>query len=183
LNLSAKPLWLVGRPPAQHESNMLLTQPFPDIAEPLNEKGITAQIGVRIERNQAEEGNNWFAQEIRRRNGHIQRRVIQNPLGTLHPVDDAPPFIVRGTRPPNRNARVFSQFLQVSHYPFIITVLLARYGSRPHSGSDGQTYTERGYHWPKSWRLQQARPRESGQQAARTPRRTPPYVDPRRFHT
>jgi hypothetical protein len=107
LDLSAKPLELVIRPSAQHESDILLTQPFPNIAEPLKEKGVTAQVGIRIERNQAEKGNNWFAQKIRRRNGHIQRWVIQSSLGTLYPIHNTRTFSVGGTCPPHRHSGVF----------------------------------------------------------------------------
>ena len=116
LNLSAKPVQLVVRPPAQHKSDILLTQPLTNIAEPLDEKCVTAQVGIGIERNQAEECHNRLAQNIRRLDGHIERGVIQSALRALHPVDNAPPFDVGWTCLPHPHTRVFSQFFEVSHY-------------------------------------------------------------------
>ena len=115
LNLLTKTFQLVVRPSAQNKSHVPLKKSFANIAHPLNEKSVTAQVGVRRERNQAEKCHHRLAKNIRRLDSHVERRVIHSSLRALHPVDNTPPFGVGRAFPPHRHPCIFSQLAEGPH--------------------------------------------------------------------
>jgi hypothetical protein len=73
---------------AEHEANATLACVFFYIAQALLEKVIVAEIGVGVIGNDGKEYDYGQAEKICDVNGNIERRVLVDAHGPLHPVDD-----------------------------------------------------------------------------------------------
>ena len=68
--------------------------PF-DVWNSGGEKAVVTEISVRIKRCRSQKNNHRLAKFIAKLDRHIQSWVVQCPLSTLHPVDDALSFWIR----------------------------------------------------------------------------------------
>ena len=83
-----------------------------ELGESLKEKLVVAVIPVRVERHRCQEDDHRLSERVPNPDGGVQRRVVDGPLGSLHPVDDAAPGGIRVAWGPPGQPRVGRELLQ-----------------------------------------------------------------------
>jgi len=73
----------------QHEADIALGKFLRDIGNARGQKAVVAQVRVRIKRHRRKENDHRFSQLIPHPDRNVQSGIIQPPLRSLHPVDDA----------------------------------------------------------------------------------------------
>jgi hypothetical protein len=74
-----------------------------------------AHIGVWIKRNRGKKDHARLPEHVGGLHRYLQRRVVEGPLRTLHPVDHALSIRIRGAFAPDIHARVIGKFLKFVH--------------------------------------------------------------------
>ena len=90
----------------QHKTDIALGESLFDVRNSGGEKAVVTQIGVRIKRNRSKENNHRLAEFVAKLNCYVQSRIVQCPLGALHPVDYALSFWIRRSGFPHSDAGI-----------------------------------------------------------------------------
>ena len=81
----------------------------------LRQELIVPQIGMGIERHRREKNYDRLLKNVRSFDGHVQRRVVESTLRSLHPVNNAAALRFRIARAPHRDAWIGSQVIEYFH--------------------------------------------------------------------
>ena len=74
---------------SQHEANTAFAGAFSNVRNTLRQERVMSQVGVGIKRHRREENHHRLLQSVSRFYRYVESGIIQRPLRTLHPVDDA----------------------------------------------------------------------------------------------
>src|SRR5438270_12264750 len=100
---------------AEHEANAALLQAIGNRRNPLIEKTVMPQIGVRIKWHGSKKDNAWFAQQVCGVHCQLKSWIIERTLRPLHPVDNAGAVTIRFARPTDSDTRVRGQTIKFVH--------------------------------------------------------------------
>ncbi len=95
---------------AKNEANAALFSVFSHIAQALLHKVVVAKIGVWIIGNDREEDDDWKRKQIGYVDGDVERGILVDADGALHPIDNALGVGPGRTVATDHNARVVGEF-------------------------------------------------------------------------
>ena len=95
---------------AKNEANAALFSVFFHIAQALLHEVIVAEVGVGVVGNHREEDNDWQAKQVCGIDRNVERGILMDAHGALHPVDNALGVGLERAVATDQNARVVGEF-------------------------------------------------------------------------
>ena len=95
--------------PAHHKPHAALGRVLGYVAKPLLQEVIVAKVRVGIVGNDREEHHHRKVEQIAGFDGHVERGIVDDAHGALHPVDDAAGAVAGRAWPADENTRLACQ--------------------------------------------------------------------------